>query len=296
MSRKAIIYMVLSILLTVYLAVGITLCDIKAAQDRSVGVKIHLVEPENRFVKAEDALNRIREVCSYTAGVPVYSIDLDTIESHLNKFDNIEWANVVRKYSGDSVYISVDIQAMQPVARLIDRGESYYVNRDGKRLIADYAFRADVPVLIAHLDSAEQMREYLPLLDFVKSNKDYDNYFTSFSVARNGDIIAVPMISNHVINLGKATNLENKIRRLNCFYSAIMKKKGWEYYDTISLKWEGQVVATKRKKASPIPIITAQPDSTEMEGEMEEGVVPLPEGETGIIKKNKKKNKKETKS
>ena len=28
--------------------------------------------------KAEDALARIREVCSYTAGVPVYSIDIDT--------------------------------------------------------------------------------------------------------------------------------------------------------------------------------------------------------------------------
>lgn len=289
MSRKAIIYMILSILLIAYLSVSITLCDIKAAQDRSAGVKIHLIDPQNRFVKAEDALDRIREVCSYTAGVPVYSIDIDTIECHLNKFDNIEWANVVRKYSADSVYISVDILAMQPVARLIDRGDSYYVNRDGKRLFADYAYRADVPVLIAHMDSAGQIHDYLPLLDFINGNKDYDNYFTSFSVANNGDIIAVPMISNHVVNLGKANNLENKMRRLKCFYSAIMKKKGWEYYDTISLKWDGQVVATKRKKASPVPVLTAEPDSTEMEGEIDESLVPLPEGETGIIKKNKKK-------
>ena len=79
------------------------------------------------------------------------------------------------------------------------------------------------------------------------------------------------------------------MRRLKCFYSAIMKKKGWEYYDTISLKWDGQVVATKRKKASPVPVLTAEPDSTEMEGEIDESLVPLPEGETGIIKKNKKK-------
>ena len=46
--------MILSILLIAYLSVGITLCDIKAAQDRSAGVKIHLIDPQNRFVKAEE--------------------------------------------------------------------------------------------------------------------------------------------------------------------------------------------------------------------------------------------------
>ena len=32
------------------------------------------------------------------------------------------------------------------------------------------------------------------------------------------------------------------------FYREVLPVKGWNYYDTISVKWRGRVVATRREK------------------------------------------------
>lgn len=62
------------------------------------------------------------------------------------------------------------------------------------------------------------------------------------------NIILVPVIRGHVINFGDMSDMENKFTRLRQFYKDVMPVKGWNYYDTIAVKWTGQVVATKRKK------------------------------------------------
>ena len=42
--------------------------------------------------------------------------------------------------------------------------------------------------------------------------------------------------------------IENKFARLKTMYKDVLPVKGWTYYDTISVKWRGQVVATRFKK------------------------------------------------
>jgi cell division protein FtsQ len=59
----------------------------------------------------------------------------------------------------------------------------------------------------------------------------------------------VPNISGHVINIGSADGFENKFAKLMQFYRQVMPKKGWDTYDTISVKWNHQIVATRRVKA-----------------------------------------------
>ena len=253
MSKNAVIYMILTILLGAGLVVGVVLADMKAAQEQSCGVKICLVDTANKFMTREDAMRKINEIVPYLKDVPLFSINLHAMETHLNEFENVEWAQVERRYVKDSAYVYVKIMAMQPVARIIDGGKSYYVNKDGKRLLSNYAYRADVPVFVAHLDSAGAVKNLLPLIDFLKEDSVMNKYFTSYKVESSGDIIAYPMVSNHVINLGDVKDLRNKAARLREFYAQVMPLKGWEYYDTISLKWRGQVVATRRKKASLTP-------------------------------------------
>ena len=71
------------------------------------------------------------------------------------------------------------------------------------------------------------------------------------SAQDSANIILVPAIRGHVINLGKAVNIADKFNRLRRFYAEVMPKKGWEFYDTISLKWDNQIVATRRKGKLP---------------------------------------------
>ena len=63
------------------------------------------------------------------------------------------------------------------------------------------------------------------------------------------NVMIVPTVSGHVVNLGDVNNIENKFKKLLLFYRKVMPEKGWQTYDTISVKWNYQVVATKRTKA-----------------------------------------------
>ncbi len=76
------------------------------------------------------------------------------------------------------------------------------------------------------------------------------------------DIILVPVICEHVINFGTPSHFDDKFSRLKKFYSKVLPLQGWEKYDTISLKWNGQLVATKRRKA-PQKVETVQYDDDE---------------------------------
>ena len=48
-------------------------------------------------------------------------------------------------------------------------------------------------------------------------------------------------------------------------YRKVLPLKGWEYYDTISVKWAGQVVASRRIKSIPEPAVRF-----DQEGDVEE--------------------------
>ena len=71
----------------------------------------------------------------------------------------------------------------------------------------------------------------------------------------NGDIILVPLIRGHVVNLGDTADIDDKLARVMTMYRKVLPLKGWEYYDTISVKWAGQVVASRRVKSIPEPAV-----------------------------------------
>ena len=49
--------------------------------------------------------------------------------------------------------------------------------------------------------------------------------------------------------MGNASDFENKFAKLKLFYREVMPKRGWNAIDTISVKWNHQIVATRRVKA-----------------------------------------------
>ena len=66
-----------------------------------------------------------------------------------------------------------------------------------------------------------------------------------------------------IIDFGSVANYENKFKKLLLFYEKVMPVRGWDTYDTISLKWMHQVVATRRLKRVEATV-EAGPDDDEI--------------------------------
>ena len=81
---------------------------------------------------------------------------------------------------------------------------------------------------------------------FLDSEDDYAPLIDQIFIERDGDIMMVPKVGDHLVELGKADDLDAKFYNLLTFYRKGMPRAGWNTYSKISLKFKGQVVCTKK--------------------------------------------------
>jgi len=90
-----------------------------------------------------------------------------------------------------------------------------------------------------------QLAAILAVATFLDRNPEYAALIDQIHAETDGDIMMVPKVGNHVIDLGSADNLDTKFANLLTFYRKGMPRAGWDTYSKLSLKFDGQVVCTK---------------------------------------------------
>ena len=60
----------------------------------------------------------------------------------------------------------------------------------------------------------------------------------------------IPKLGKHQILFGEGVMIEKKFQRLMLFYRQIMKKTGWNYYSVLDLRYDKQLVGTRRDSVS----------------------------------------------
>ena len=153
------------------------------------------------------------------------------------------------------------VKPLVPVLRVMDGNSSYYINAAGKTISSDQGNFVDVPVIVGHFKSGKEVARLVPMFSYIHRHPEYDALVSSVSVSPRGDIIIVPAVTGHVINMGDTSRIEDKFKRLNRFYSEVMPVKGWEYFDTLSVKYSGRVIGTRAAKREAPIALTALADS-----------------------------------
>lgn len=242
MTRRGITHCLLSIVLAIFLIVTVLFANRMAAEAPCRAVAITVEDNAMaRFVTPDDINSELSDIRSAAETMLASQVNLRQIEDKLRAIPNIETANCYRR--GDDV-ISIDVVPMVPVARIFDSHGSYYVNADGKRLTANRSYRIDAPVVEGDFDGHEQ--ELVPLVRLIAqitADPSWNALVSSVKVdPRSRDIILVPSFTGHLINFGDAGAAPDKFKRLAAFYRKVLPVKGWNHYDTISVKFAGQVV------------------------------------------------------
>lgn len=239
MTKRGITYLALTIALTIYLLIAVGASRSIASSAPRTAVRIQLSDTDSRFVTPADIAAEIQHITAVTDSIPVSRFPLQATEDYLNSLPNIERANCIR--TADDA-IQIDIDPMVPVARVFDHNRSYYINREGKRLKASPRYRVNAPVIVGRFDSLLSPVDVIPLIDRVNADEQLRSFVASYEMTPAGDIIIIPNITGHVVNFGDTRDIDNKFRRLRSFYASVMPVKGWDYYDTISVKFAGQVI------------------------------------------------------
>lgn len=269
MTKQSIIRGILSLALIAYLVFAISYSGKMARNSTFSGIDIIVNDSAgSNFVSSEDVFNEISSISGKITSLSPATLNTDSLEAALNTIDKFERTNCVITKQRRLI---INVTPMIPVARIFDLDSgSYYINRDGKHISADAQYHIDVPVVVGSFDTEFTPQSLVPILEYVKNSPTWNSLVTSINVSPDNDIILVPAIRGHVINFGDTTMMQDKFDRILKMYRKVLPAKGWEYYDTISVKWQGQVVATRAKKKtrSDLEIICTN-DSLDMVDDIE---------------------------
>ncbi len=228
--------------------------QIEIAIDRSNG---------NFFIEEEDIYAMVYHEMDTVVGRPIAKIDANHLEHKLNNHSAVQNTEVYKTIDGKLV---IDVQQRTPIIRIFNiDGESYYIDSTGKAmppspsytsrvLIASgnikHSFADIVSYELNHLQdslaSTTLLDDLFSFAEFIRKDRFWNAQIEQLYVNKDSEIELIPRVGNHRIVFGDAASIRQKFEKLKVFYFKGLSKTGWNEYSVVNLKYEGQVVCTKR--------------------------------------------------
>lgn len=266
MTKKILLW-VSFVLLVGYVVFTAIWAHAEAAKNSCKGINVRI--EQGRLTDSISRMGVMREIEKYPekiVGAQIPSIDTRKLEKYLKKFPHIE--DAMCNFTTDGI-LNVKVTPMVPELRIFQDSISYYINKDGKRMASKASYFVDVPVVSGKFGKKLQPTYVFPVTRYIERDPVLSKLVGMVYVEDEDNIILIPRIHGHVINFGDTTRLDEKRKALVAMYRKVLPHKGWEEYDTISVKFRGQVVATRRNKG------TQKPQNVEYDDiDMEEATLP----------------------
>lgn len=211
---------------------------------RNIVVNVEAPHPVDSIVRT-GVYDEIKKFPGKIIGTPLNQIDTRAVERYLNSLSTFETVNCMVTGSGD---LRISVVPMVPVMRVFVGDKSFYINKDGKYIASNAEFFSDVPIVSGDFNRKFQPVDVLPLVNFITGDATMGALTAMIHAEGPRNLIIIPRIRGHVVNFGDTSRLEQKRDALTAFYRKVMPYKGWNEYDTISVKFRGQIVATRRDK------------------------------------------------
>lgn len=248
---KTILGWVILVLLAAYVVFAAVWSHAEAAKDACKGIDIHIVEGFSAdSVTRKGVMAEINRYPEKIVGVQIPAINTRKLEHYLKSFPQFE--DVVCNFT-TAGRLNVKVTPMIPEIRIFEDSSSYYINKDGKRMNSKASFFVDVPLVRGKFNDGFRPVDVLPVTRFISSDPLLNKLVGMVEVKDHDNIILIPRIHGHVINFGDTNHLAEKRDALVAMYRKVLPYKGWNEYDTISVKFRGQVVATRRDKKARNP-------------------------------------------
>lgn len=173
--------------------------------------------------------------------------------------DNIDYAAVERAvkqhclvqraecYPCPSGIVRIAVWQHIPVMRVFSGGHSFYIDAKGVKTGLSTLTAADVPVATGAISDSVTLADLYQLALLLKEEPTWDALIEQVVVFPDGEWLLVPRVGDFDILFGRPVNMETKLRRLAVFMSEYLPRIGWESYSSINLKYDNQIVCTRKE-------------------------------------------------
>lgn len=215
---------------------------------------------KNHFIESHDIYSMVIFYDKNILGKPFNMINTEEIEDLLGKYPFVRNAQV---FKGSNGKINISVTQREPVVRVLNyNDQGYYIDDEGFVMPVSEYYTARVLVVNGwnlgginpgfNLEDYKGNSKYKTLQDvyllskFIHHDKFWKAQIEQIYVTRSGEFELIPRVGAHSIIFGDLNKFHEKFRKLYALYIYGLNNEGWNTYNRINLKYEGQVVCTKR--------------------------------------------------
>ncbi len=212
----------------------------KICHDLQIVVKDSL---EKHFVNQKDLLQLLASSKLTPINKHMEEINTEAIEEELLKNEMIA---DIQAYKTPSGMVKLEVKQKMPILRILGAKGNFYVDNTGSTMPVSRRYVAHVPIATGYVEKELATTDLYKFALFLQENEFWNNQIEQIHVYPDNDVELIPRVGNHRILLGTLDNFREKLDNLQVFYEKVIPKTGWEKYKKINLKYNNQIICTKK--------------------------------------------------
>ena len=208
----------------------------------------------NRFVSKADVKRFLDKEYGEYVGMLLDSIDLAKVEKII---DGRSAVNKSEAYTTRDGMLNVKVTQRTPVVRFQKSDGGFYADAEGFLfpLQSSYASRVqvidgDIPLKANSgykgeiTDEKERawLGKVIDLVNYMENSRTWKDKIVQITVCDGGELIMVPREGTERFHFGQPDEIQEKFRKMEKYYTAVVPAKGEKEYSVVNLEYDGQIV------------------------------------------------------
>lgn len=240
---KKIAIITATVIAAAYLVLALFFLNSAPADAKCRGVEIVITDNEPQVLSVESIERQLQSKGLNPKGKPMSEITSGEIEKMLKESSIVAECQCFKTHKN---LVGIHIRCKQPIIHIFDNaGGEYYLDNNGT-IIKSVQSAIYLPVASGEIKGKETIDNLVKIAQYLKSNRFWREQVEQIHVTAKQEFVIVPRVGNHLIEIGKADNLENKLDKLKEFYKEGLNKVGWNKYKKLNVEFDRQVICTKK--------------------------------------------------
>ncbi|MBE7628678.1 cell division protein FtsQ/DivIB [Tenacibaculum piscium] len=205
---------------------------------------VEFEEGDNNFLTHSMVDKMLRQNNEFVKNQPKRIVNLHFLEKNVSENPYVEKATVYLTING---VLKTLIKQRTPIARIVNKNESYYIDKFGVEIPLSQNFSARVP-FVSGIKNQKDINELLILINKIEEYNFFSKEIIGIQKNIENQYIFTVRSGTYQILFGKLENVSVKFKKLIAFYNKALIDKTIKNYKTINVKYHNQVVCTKQKQ------------------------------------------------